>query len=93
LTVSTNRTQTEIARHWFRGDGHSTVSPPRRRVFGCLELPVATVSRSVVEWDAEADLDLPAGDTDLLDDLTHEPLAPVEVEPLQACPGSGGKVA
>jgi hypothetical protein len=33
-----------------------------------------------LEWDLEVDLDVPAGDADLLDDQAQEALAAVEVE-------------
>jgi hypothetical protein len=45
----------------------------------------------LVEWDAQADLDLPAGYTDLFDDEAHEPLAAVEVEGVDAVCGLGGE--
>jgi D-serine deaminase-like pyridoxal phosphate-dependent protein len=45
----------------------------------------------LVEGDAQADVDLPAGDTDLLDNQAHEALAAVEVEAVDAVCGLGGE--
>jgi len=48
---------------------------------------------SLVQRDAQADLDLPAGHADLLDDQAEQPLAAVEVERVDAGAGLGGEVA
>ena len=42
----------------------------------------------LVEWDAKAYLDLPAGDADVLYDKAHQPLAAGEVERVD--PGGDG---
>ena len=47
----------------------------------------------VVEWDAESDLDVPAGDADFVDDEAQQFLALIEVEAVEGCGGSFGEGA
>lgn len=45
----------------------------------------------LVEWDPEADLDVPAGDADFVDDEAEQFLALVEVESVECGGGRGGE--
>ena len=47
----------------------------------------------VVEGDAESDLDVPAGDANLVDDEAQQLLALIEVEAVEGCGGSFGERA
>ena len=49
-------------------------------MFRLVWVAAGTVTRVVVEGDAQSDLDLPAGDADLFDDEAHEALTVLEVE-------------
>ena len=51
-----------------------------------------TVRGEAAEGDAQADLDLPAGDTYLLHDQPEQALAALEIEVTQASSGPGGEV-